>query len=516
MLARVCSSAVLGVEAYRVDVEVDMALGLPNFSTVGLGDGAVRESRVRVESALKNSMLDFPRRRISVNLAPADVRKGGTGFDLPIAIGLVSESQPIQRALLAKTMVAGELGLDGEVRRIPGAMSMAVLARKLGITDMLLPVDCAKEAAVVGGVRVRPVRSLKEAVAFFTGKLDITPIVVDPTQVLAEAAGEELPDLEDVKGQAHVKRALEVAAAGGHNLLMVGPPGSGKTLLARRLPSILPPMTFEEAIETSQVYSIMGLMRSDSALVARRPFRSPHHTVSDAGMVGGGSIPRPGEVSLAHHGVLFLDELPEFRKNVLEVLRQPIEDREVYIARAAMTLRFPARFMLVAAMNPCPCGYQTDPNHLCLCSPQLIQRYRSRISGPLLDRIDIQVEVPAVPYRDLVGQAQGEPSRLVRARVVEARQVQQARFKKTRLTSCNAQMSPAQVQRICKLAPSERSMLQRAVRSLGLSARAFDRILKVARTIADLDGKESIAASQLAEAIQYRSLDRSLEREGAA
>ncbi len=510
MLARVNSGAVIGVDAYKVDVEVDLATGLPCFSTVGLAEGAVKEARVRVESAIKNSGMKFPQRRITVNLAPANVRKMGTGFDLPIALGLVSSEQEMDGEKLSRSMVVGELGLNGEVRRIPGAMSIALMAAQEGMERMLCPADCAPEAAVVGKIEVLPVRRLEQAVAYFKGIEDIEPMMVSPDDVMNQNDVYGV-DLADVKGQATAKRALEVAAAGGHNLLMVGPPGSGKTMLARRLPSILPPLSFEEAVETTKIYSILGLTRSGLALVSARPFRAPHHTVSDAGLVGGGSIPRPGEVSLAHNGVLFLDELPEFRKNVLEVLRQPLEDEQVTISRSSMSVSFPAKMMLVAAMNPCPCGYLGDPGHDCLCSMVAIQRYRSKISGPLLDRIDIQVEVPAVAYRQLVKVEQTESSAQVRKRVLATREIQLQRLRNEQGASCNAHMSARMVQKHCRLGPNEHSLLERAIHALGLSARAYVRILKVARTIADMDGTQEITTSHLAEAIQYRSLDRPVQ-----
>jgi magnesium chelatase family protein len=392
---------------------------------------------------------------------------------------------------------------------------MAVMARAEGLASIVCPEGCAAEAAVVGGLDVLPVRKLREVVDHFAGHSPLAPLRVEPEQALARSGGESL-DFSDVRGQEHIKRALEVAAAGGHNLLMVGPPGSGKTMLARRLPGILPPPTFEEAVETTKIYSIMGLLRPGAALIGNRTFRAPHHTVSDAGLVGGGTTPHPGEVSLAHNGVLFLDELPEFRKNVLEVLRQPVEDGCVTISRASMAVTFPARFMLVAAMNPCPCGYLSDPTHLCLCSAAAIQRYRSQVSGPLMDRIDIQVEVPAVPYRDLVHHSPGENSNAVRERVVRAREVQARRFASLPGVRCNAHMAAAQVQRYCRLGPAEAALLEQAVRRLGFSARAFERILKVTRTIADLAGSEAIATEHLAEAIQYRSLDRALGSGAAA
>jgi magnesium chelatase family protein len=509
MLATVISAAVLGVDAYRVDVEVDLAWGLPNFATVGLAEGAVKESRVRVESALKNSGFDFPQRRITVNLAPANIRKAGSAFDLPIALGLVSSTEFLSKSLLKSTLVVGELGLDGEIRKIPGALSMAVMAKELGISQMICPKQNAAEAGVVGGVEVFPVGHFGQVVEHFTGRIPLEPIEIDQQDALQSVIQHNV-DFSEVKGQVHVKRALEVAAAGGHNLLMLGPPGSGKTMLARRLSTILPPLTFAEAIETTKVYSIMGLIRPGSALIGVRPFRAPHHTVSDAGLVGGGSVPKPGEVSLAHNGVLFLDEMPEFRRHVLEVLRQPLEDSMVTIARAQMSVTFPANIMLVAAMNPCPCGYLTEPEKVCLCSEQAIHRYRNRVSGPLLDRIDIQVEVPAVPYREMMDSSAGDPSEVVRKRVIKARQIQQRRYKDVVGVRCNAQMPPTTAQKICRPNLENKRMIEQAVKRLGLSARAVIRVFKVARTIADLEGESEVGPTHIAEAIQYRSLDRAV------
>ena len=509
MLATVISAAVLGVDAFRVTVEVDQALGLPGFATVGLPEGAVKESRVRVESALKNSGLKFPQRRITVNLAPADIRKVGTAFDLPIALGLASSMESFSGQLLSTTLVVGELGLNGEVRQVPGAMSMADMARQWGLQRMICPAGCAAEAAVVGDVQVLPVHHLSEVIDFFAGRDEPQPLQVDPDSALERAGCDDI-DYSDVRGQEHAKRALEVAAAGGHNLLMIGPPGSGKTMLARRLPTILPPLTFAEAVETTKVYSIMGLTRPGAALISRRPFRAPHHTVSDAGLVGGGNLPRPGEVSLAHNGVLFLDELPEFRRHVLEVLRQPLEDACVTISRAQLALTFPARVMLVAAVNPCPCGYLSDPSHVCLCSLRTVQQYRAKVSGPLLDRIDIQVEVPAVPYRQMLDSRPEQSLAEMRQRVTQAREVQRRRFRSQQGVRCNAQMPPAMVQRLCRLDDACRKLLEGAVQRLGFSARAIERIIKVARTIADIEQAEQIGPVHLAEAIQYRSLDRAV------
>ncbi len=505
MLAKVPSSTVLGVDAWMIEVEVDLANGLPTFTTVGLPDASIRESRDRVKAAMVNSGFAFPLKRITVNLAPAHVRKEGTAFDLPVALGLLQASGYIQSDRLHKYLVVGELSLDGRVKAVTGAMPMAIALRQAGLEGMVVPAENAAEAAVIEDVPVFGVATLAQAIGFFNGT-EVIPRTVCDTSALFQQQASYQEDFTDVKGQQHVKRALEVAAAGAHNVLLMGPPGSGKSLLARRLPSILPDMSLDEAIETSKIHSIAGLLNRERALVATRPFRAPHHSTSDAGLIGGGAIPGPGEVSLAHNGVLFLDELPEFRRSVLEVLRQPLEDAQVTIARAAMTLTFPARFMLAAAMNPCPCGFATDPQHTCTCSTQQIQRYKGRISGPLLDRIDIHVEVPPVRYAELTSTASAESSAAIRTRVNAAREVQRQRFAGTALPH-NAAMGVREIRQHCGLDSAGERLLEQAMRHYGLSARAHDRIRKVARTIADLVGEDAIGVAHLSEAIQYRTLD---------
>jgi len=508
MLATVLSSAVLGIDAYVVKVEVDVSDGLPAFSTVGLPDSAIKESRDRVIAAIKNSGFYFPPSRITANLAPADIRKTGSAFDLPIAIGVMAATNQVDLANLESTMILGELALDGTIRSIQGGLPIALAAKQNGIKNLILPAANAKEAAIVDDLSVFPVESLTDAAAFLNSAKEISPETYTISNAVNSEDTQTYLDLIDVKGQEHVKRAVEVAAAGGHNIIMIGPPGSGKTMIAKRIPSILPKLSTDESLETTKIQSIIGILPSDTPLVTTRPFRSPHHTISDAGLIGGGNVPRPGEVSLSHNGVLFLDELPEFRRNVLEVMRQPLEDGHVTISRAAASLTYPANFMLVAAMNPCPCGFFSDPNRECKCTHKQIQTYVSRISGPLLDRIDIQVEVPAVKYAELSAEVTGEASPIVRKRVEAARRLQHQRFDGTSIHA-NANMESKQIREYCKIESQAQDLLRIAINQLGLSARAYDRILKVSRTIADLDENPSIDAVHVSEAIQYRSLDRS-------
>ncbi len=513
MFSRITSAAVLGIDAYKVEVEVDITSKLPAFMVVGLPDNAVKESRERVTSAIKNSGLPFPQGKITINLAPADVKKEGSAFDLPMAIGLLRALDIIDNPDLEKYFIIGELGLDGTLAPVRGVLPIALLAKKMDAEGIILPKENAKEAAIAQGAPVYPAENLAEVVDYLTGKTSIDPFRVSLRDVF-ESSGIYIADFSDVRGQEHVKRSLEVAAAGGHNVLMIGPPGSGKTMLARRFPSILPPLSLEEALETTKIHSVAGALARDTALVGSRPFRSPHHTISDAGLIGGGTYPKPGEVSLAHHGVLFLDELPEFKKNVLEVMRQPLEDGRVVIARAAITLEYPSNFTLVGAMNPCPCGYFGDPFHECTCTPAQIQNYVGKISGPLLDRIDIHIEVPSVKYKELSGPSTGENSDSIRERVTKARRFQSKRFEGIKGVFSNADMQTKMIRKFCKLDEAGESLLKLAITKMGLTARAYDRILKLSRTIADLEGSADIAPHHVSEAVQYRSLDRKYWRGG--
>jgi len=506
MFVRTHAGALVGIDAVPVTVEVNIAGGGLGLYLVGLPDNAVKESEERIRAAFENSEERFSGRKVVVNLAPADLKKEGAAFDLPIAIGILAAMGRVEVPMLDETMLAGELSLDGEVKPVRGILSLALAARKAGLKRLILSEENAAEAAVVGELEIIGVKTLRQTIDLLNGEVTIAPAQAVASTAIDEA-GPYAEDFAYVKGQVHVKRALEIAAAGGHNVLMIGSPGSGKTMLARRLPTILPPLQTEEALETTKIHSVAGLQRFDGLMV-RRPFRAPHHTASPVSLIGGGQTPRPGEVSLAHNGVLFLDELPEFGRSVLEVLRQPLEDREIVVSRARYSVAYPANFTLVAAMNPCPCGYYNHPTKECTCSPGTVHRYMGRISGPLLDRIDMHIEVTPINPDELQSAAEGERSAVIRERVMRAREVQRRRFEGVEGVHTNARMNSAMVRTYCVLDAQSDQLLRRAMERLALSARAYDRILKVARTIADLAGREQITASDIAEAIGYRSLDR--------
>lgn len=509
-LSHTYSAAVLGVDAYIVKVECHLDNAVPPiFTTVGLPEGAVRESKERVMAALKNSGFRIPQKRTTVNLAPADIRKEGSAFDLPIALGILCALGFVPQNALEHTILVGELGLDGALRVVKGVLPITMIARDKGYETILVPAANATEAALVDGIQVGAMDTIRDVTAILNGETALDPVKVEGRSLLQRARATHI-DFSEVKGQEHAKRAVEVAAAGGHNAILIGPPGSGKTMVAQRIPTILPMLSLEEALETTKIHSVAGSLPPGEGIIGQRPFRSPHHTISDAGLVGGGTIPKPGEVSLAHHGVLFLDELPEFHKSVLEVLRQPLEAGQVTISRARVSVTYPASVMLVAAMNPCPCGYATDPRNVCNCTPPVIQRYMSRISGPLLDRIDIHVEVPAVKIEELAAKSDGERSEAIRERVEAARERQHRRFEEEHQIYANTHMGSKALRRYCPLSADSEELLTSAINRLGLSARAYDRIIKVARTIADIAGTDQIQTPHLAEAIQYRSLDRQL------